>query len=343
MFTSASQMPTTLRQHLRYPEDIFSVQAALYGRYHLSSSNAFYNADGAWTVSPSAGAGSSSQALQVTLTTNPQGQTITGSVAPMAPIYQVFQLPGTNTQSFTISDAYVPFTTGTTSQNLAAFMVGTYKAGAGGKLHVYLSPGGQQVGPALAESEIQQNSTVSQDITLLDQHGSTVLLGNILMVPVANSVIYIRPLYVESSGNPQPELTYVISVLGQDVEIQPTVQQSLEKLLQVPVVGPGGTVTSPSSVSSATTQAANQYLQQAQSYYNQAQNALQNGGSSALSQYQADIDAMANALNQAEALLNPTGNKTSTPSSTTTTTTPRQRPKSKTTAALGGPPSGTSS
>jgi uncharacterized membrane protein (UPF0182 family) len=160
---------------------------------------------------------------------------------------------------------------------------------------------------------------------------------------VANSVIYIRPLYVESSGNPQPELTYVISVLGQNVQIQPTVQQSLEKLLQVPVVGPGGTTSNPSSLGSATAQAANQYLQQAQSDYEQAQAALQNGGTSALSQYQADIEAMATALNQAEALLNPTGSKPPTPSTTTTTTVPRQRPKSKTTAALGPPPSGTSS
>ncbi len=344
MFTSASNMPTAIRQHLRYPEDMFSVQAALYGRYHLSSPNAFYNADGAWTLSPTAGAGSSSQALQVTLTTNPQGQTISGSVAPMAPIYQVFQLPGQTSQSFTITDAYVPFNTGTTSQNLSAFMVGTYAAGSGGKLHVYVTPGGQDVGPALAESEIQQDSTVSQDITLLDQHGSSVLLGNILMIPVANSVIYVRPLYVESSGNPQPELTYVISVLGQDVQIKPTVQQSLEALLQVPTVGSGSSGTNPSTLGSATAQAVDQYLQQAQGYYQAAQSALQTGGSNALSQYQADIEAMASALDQAEVLLNPSGTKNPAPTTTTTTTPPKAKVKSKAaTAALGRPPAATRS
>ncbi len=342
MFKSASTMPAALRQHLRYPEDMFSVQAALYGRYHLSSPNAFYNAQGAWTLSPTAGAGSSSQALQVTLTTNAQGQTISGSVAPMAPIYQVFQLPGSSTQQFTITDAYVPFTTGTTSQNLSAFIVGTYRGGSGPRLHVYVTPGGQDVGPALAESEIQQNTTVSQDITLLDQHGSTVLLGNILMIPVGDSVVYVRPLYVESSGNPEPELTYVISVLGQDVQIKPTVQESLEALLQVPIVGSGGSSTNPSTEAEATLQAANQYLQQAQSDYQAAQNALQTGGANALSEYQSDIDAMASAINQAEALLNPTGSK-STPATTTTTTTtpPKTKSKSKVpTAALGSRASG---
>jgi len=336
MFTPASGMPHDLRAHLRYPEDMFSVQAALFGRYHLSSPNNFYNANGAWTLSPSAGAGSSTQALQVTLTTNPQGQTISGSIAPMSPLYQVLQEPGTKGQSFTISDAYVPFTTGTTSQNLSAFVMGTYSVGTGGKLHVYVTPGGQTVGPALAESEIQQNATVSQAITLLDQHGSSVLLGNILMLPVGNAVLYVRPLYVESSGNPQPELTDVISVLGQNVQIQPTVQQSLQQLLQVPIVGQGGNSGS-SSLASATAQALNQYLQQAQTDYNAAQAALQSGSPTALSQYQTEINAMDQALQQAETLLNPTGTSTST--TTTTTTVPKKKGKTKSTAtALSGTP-----
>jgi uncharacterized membrane protein (UPF0182 family) len=340
MFTSKSQMPTTLQAHLRYPEDIFSVQAALYGRYHLSQPNTFYNADGAWTLSPTAGAGSAQQALQVTLTTNPQGQTISGSVAPMAPVYQVFQIPGTKQQSFNISDAYVPYTTQTTSQNLAAFIVGTYRPGEGPQLEAFVTPGGQDVGPALAESEIQQSPAVSQEISLLDQHGSNVLLGNILMVPVANSMIYIRPMYVESSGNPQPELAYVISVLGQNVQFWPTLQESLSKLLPVPVVGAGGSSANPSTLASATATAVNDYLQQAQNDYNAAQNALQTGGSNALSQYQMYIDAMDGAIQQAQALINPTG--ATAPSSTTTTTVPKAKPKTaKTSATALGRSSGT--
>ncbi|MGH8995796.1 MAG: UPF0182 family protein, partial [Acidimicrobiales bacterium] len=326
MFTPASEMPTSLQQHLRYPEDMFSIQTALYGRYHLSSSNAFYNANGAWTLSPTAGAGPSSQALQVTLTTNAQNQTISGTIAPMAPIYQVMQVPGTKGQSFTITDAYVPFNTGANSQNLAAFMIGTYKSGAGGKLHVFVTPPGQTVGPALAESEIQQNSTVSQDITLLDQHGSSVLLGNILMVPVGNAVVYVRPMYVESSGNPQPELTYVITVLGQDVQIQPTLADSLGKLLRSPIpTGQTGSSSS-SNLSEATRAAVNSLLQQAQADYAAAQQALMTGGASGLTTFQTEIQAMETALQQAEALINPTGAK-----STTTTTTTTTVPKKKTT------------
>jgi hypothetical protein len=334
MFTPASSMPKTLQQHLRYPEDLFSIQAALYGRYHLSSPNNFYNANGAWTLSPTAGAGSSTQSLQVTLTTNAQDQTISGSVAPMAPLYQVFQEPGTTGQSFTISDAYVPFTTGTNSQNLSAFIIGTYKAGSGGKLRVYITPGGQTVGPARAESEIQQDSTVSSDITFLDQHGSSVLLGNILMVPVGDSVIYVRPLYVEATGNPQPELTDVITVLGQNVQIKPTLQASLAALLQAPVPGPGGSSNVDTNLGSATTQAISQYLSEAQTDYTNALAALQTGGTTALGQYQTDISAMETALQNAQALINPTGSSSTT--TTTSTTVPAKKTKSKaSTTAIG--------
>src|SRR6202034_772993 len=155
-----------------------------------------------------------------------------------------------------ISDAYVPFTDAASSQNLSAFIFGTYDLSSGPQLHVYVTPGNQTIGPALAESEIQQNSTVSSDITLLDQHGSSVLLGNVLMVPVGNAVIYVRPLYVESTSNPQPELTDVITVLGQKVEIQKTVSASLDALLTttLPTTTGGSSSSSSSSSLAAATQ-----------------------------------------------------------------------------------------
>jgi hypothetical protein len=341
MFTPSSAMSPALQQHLRYPEDLFSVQAALYGRYHISSPNDFYNANGAWTLSPTAGAGSPSQALSVTITTNAQNQSISGSIAPMAPLYQVLTEPGQNQQSFNISDAYVPFNTGANSQNLSAFIFGTYKSIAGGQLHVYVTPGGQTVGPALAESEIQQNRSVSQEITLLDQHGSSVLLGNILMVPVGNAVIYVRPLYVESTSNPQPELTDVITVLGANVQIQPTVEASLDALLKASVpTGIGGSGSSSASGLAAATQAeVTSLLKQAQTDYDAAQAALTTGGTNALSQYQTDIVQMEQVLQQADALLNPVGGPTPAAPTTTTTTVPKKKSKTTTAStatALGG-------
>ena len=342
MFTPAKDMPSELQQHLRYPEDMFSIQAVLYGRYHLQNPAAFYSANGAWTLSPTAGVGSPSQALSLTITTNAANQTISGSITPMSPVYQVLQLPGTKDPTFTLSDAYVPFNLTGISQNLSAFVMGTYSnARAGPELHVYVPPPGQTVGPALAESEIQQNTTISQQISLLDQHGSSVVLGNILLVPVGDSVIYVRPLYVESTGNPQPELREVITVLGQNTAMQPTLSASLGQLLNTVLASNSGGSISPSgsSVATATEQEVNQLLTQAQTDYNQAQAALKAGGPNSLANYQSAIDQMEQAIAEAETLLNPAG---TTPSSTTTTTTPPKKTKTKqSSTAIGTVPKST--
>ena len=109
MFTPASKMSSELQAHLRYPEDIFTVQATMYGKYHITSAPSFYSAADAWTLSPSPGSGSPSQALQTTLTTNAQGQEVsTGQLVRMSPIYQELGVPGQAQQSFTLLDAFVP-------------------------------------------------------------------------------------------------------------------------------------------------------------------------------------------------------------------------------------------
>jgi len=95
-----------------------------------------------------------------------------------------------------------------------------------GQLNVYETPRGTTVtGPLQADSEIQQTSKVSSTITPLDQHGSNVILGNNLTVPLDSSVLYIRPLYVTSTANPMPQLRYVIAVFNQDVGIEPTLRE----------------------------------------------------------------------------------------------------------------------
>ena len=124
MFTPVSQMPPALRAHLRYPEDLLNVQTAAYGRYHITQPLAFYNATNAWNVSQSAGAGSPNQALPTTFTTNAQGAIVsTGQVARMAPIYELFQVPGQSSQSFNLVDAFVPVSKGDQIQTMSAFMV----------------------------------------------------------------------------------------------------------------------------------------------------------------------------------------------------------------------------
>ncbi len=307
LFTPASRMPAVIRAHLRYPQDMFSVQAAMYGRYHITSPSAFFSAADAWTVSPTAGAGSPSQALAVTQYVNAQGQTITGPLQPMSPLYQEMALPGRNRQSFTVTDDYVPYSSGNQSgnQNLSAFLIGTSDQGEYETLNAYVTPSNENVvGPVLADSSIQAAPQVSQLITLLDQHGSQVLLGNILTVPIENSVLYIRPLYVTSSSNPLPQLRNVIAVFGSHVEVSSTLYGAVNAALGTNLGSSSSSVdTGPSSTGPVTTAdvaGAARDLKQAAAYYQQAQAALRAGGANALGNFQSDV-ATAQQL-QSEAL-----------------------------------------
>jgi uncharacterized protein len=335
MFVPLSQMSPELQAHLRYPEDIFSIQSAVYGRYHLTTPSAFYAASDSWQLSPTAGAGPQSQSLSVVNTYNSQGELISTNPSRMAPLYQVYALPGTNTQAFTITDAYVPATqsnsSGSGNLNLTGFMVGDSDPGHYGQLNLYETPQGT-VGPANADSEIQANNTVSKDITLLDQHGSEVLLGNTLMVPVGQTIVYLRPLYVASSTNPLPQLNYVIGVVGQKVVIDSSLAQTLSAVLgtsvstTVPSSGAGtGTATvTPTSGTGTLPAAVQQDLATAQTDYNDALAALK---FDQLGTYQTDIAAMDTQIANAQAALKGSG----TTSTTTATTTPSKSSKSKAT------------
>jgi hypothetical protein len=320
MFVPISKMPASLLAHLRYPPDVFSIQSAIYGRYHLVNPGNFYAASNAWQLSPTAGAGPQSQALLAQNTYNNQGQLISTTPARMAPQYQVYALPGTAPaqQVFTVSDGFVPASQTNLSGsnqnfNLTAWMVGLADPGHYGQLDLYETPQGT-AGPANADAEISANKTVSSDITLLDQHGSEVLLGETLMVPIANSMVYLRPLYASPTTNPQPQLQYVVGVLGKTVQIDSSLSAVLSDLLQTTVLPP-----SQSGVSSTGTvpAAVAGLLQQAQTDYTNALAALKAGN---LSQFQTDVNLMQQQITQAQQVLGaPVAGATPT---TTTTTAP---------------------
>ena len=326
MFTSLRDMNPTLQAHLRYPSDIFSVQSAIYGRYHLQNPQSFYSASNAWQLSPTAGAGPQSQALLAQNTYNAQGQLISTTPARMAPQYQVYSLPGAEPQDqvFNVSDGFVPASqtsnvNASQNFNLTAWMVGQMDPGHYGQLDVYETPQGTS-GPANADAEISANKTVSSDITLLNQHGSEVLLGETLMVPIGNAMVYLRPLYVSPTTNPQPQLQYVVAVLGKQVQIDTSLTAVLSDLLQT-------TVSLPQGGSSAGTvpTAVQGFLQAAQTDYQNALNALKTGD---FSTFGSDLQAMSQAISQAQSVIQQTS-PGSVPTTTTTTTLPHVGKKSK--------------
>jgi uncharacterized protein len=303
MFHPMSDMPAEIQTHLRYPVDLFSVQAGELGHYHITNANAFYTASDRWEVSPTTGAGTPSQPLGQTAVTNAAGQVVSSALSPMSPVFQVGSLPMANKQQLLESIAYVPAGNSSTVQGLTAFLMATSDPTDYGQLNVYETPRASLViGPVQADSQIQENAQVSSTITLLDQHGSGVLLGNNLMVPLDQSVLYIRPLYVTSTSNPMPQLKYVIAVFNQDVAISPTLSGALSSVLgaNISTSSNPGTPTGPTK----TGQSASYYLKQAASDYTAAQAALSAGN---LGRYQSFVDAMNHQLELAQKALSVKG------------------------------------
>ncbi len=296
MFTPASKMSAQLRAHLRYPVDLFTVQASMFGKYHITTAASFYTAADAWTLSPSPGSGSPSQALATTQTTNAQGQLVsTGQIVRMSPLYEEIRVPGQVHQSFVLLDAFTPVSSSSQIQTLSGFMVAGSDPKHYGQLEVFVTPRNQPVdGPSIVAARIDATPTISRAISLLNTNGSSVILGNVLMIPVANSLIYVQPVYVASTRNAIPVLDDVIAVYGNQIQMEPTLGAALSK-----VFGAAVSTTPSTGTSTALSPQIQAYLNDAQQAFKQAQIDLQAGN---LGAYQTDVNQASSDLQEIQAL-----------------------------------------
>jgi uncharacterized protein len=278
----------------------------------------------------------------------------------MSPIYQVLRIPGQKNVSFNIMEAYVPVSQNDNIQTLAGFVFGNCDYGPNyGRLSVYETPAGESIdGPALIDSRILSNQSVSQKITLLDSGGSSVVLGNILMVPLDGSIIYFRPLYVQPARNNLPQLSEVIAVYNTKVYMYPTLDQTLSELFGTTVRTPSQSNTPPPTNTTAPISAeAQQLISQESSLIKTAVNDLKAGNftgyASAFTQLESVIQKLQtlsaeskssstsgtkNSTNKS----NSSGTTTTTAPTTTTTTTPGSGTTTSTTAAATSTPTSTS-
>ena len=327
IFTPVSQAPSGLVAHFKYPFDGFTVQATMYGRYHITNPAGFYNAGDAWTLAQDPGTSPSQTAVTQTQTINGLGAPVIHTqVARMQPSYQLLRLPGQSGLSFDLTEPFVPVSTNNQIQTLSGFLAASSDPGSYGQLTAYITPRSLQVdGPALVNAAISASPSISQAISLLDQHGSQVEFGQMLMIPVHKALLYVRPLYVQSSQNPLPELKQVIVVYGTQAAMEPTLSAALTDIFGVTIPGAEGANQPSTPTSSSPTTAAGSpnatiasLLGQAQTLYNQAQADLKAGN---LGQYQSAIDQMQALITKAQVLATGAATK-SVPSTTTTTTVP---------------------
>ncbi len=207
LFVSSDQIPDALAEHFRYPSDIFRVQTEMWATYQVTNPVQFLQGGLAWSV-----------ATQPRRNASAEDTTAAGNRNPMVPQYRVTQLPGETESEFIVQRAFVPRSSSDSASErpeLTAIIVGRSDPGNYGELILYELPAGQVAAPDLVNSDIQKESDISGYITPLDLQGSTVLFGEMQMVLMANTVVYVRPLYVEADADVAvPKLNRVIAVNG---------------------------------------------------------------------------------------------------------------------------------
>ncbi|MEY2402615.1 MAG: uncharacterized protein QOD38_166, partial [Acidimicrobiaceae bacterium] len=248
---SGSEPSDQLKAHFRYPEDIFRVQTNMWGRYHLDNTDDFYTQGPAWSVAPDPGTAVQTGATNTTATTV-QTDTPPPASGGIAPYYQLMRLPGETEQRFSILRPFVP--TKGTGKQMTAFMVAKSDPAHYGELQTFIMPGDRlPPSPTLVASTMSSDTAVSSLQTLLgiNTGGSRLLFGNLLIVPIEHSLLYVRPVYVQAAGDNNPPLLRKVVVEFKDqVAVADTLAQALKQFPQfgdLPVEGATTTPTTPTT------------------------------------------------------------------------------------------------
>ena len=192
LFKDASQMPADLRSHIRYPETLIKTQGDVYSLYHTQNTKVFFQREDVWSV-----------ASQVTMGENKEQKT-----QPLEPYFVLMQLPGEATANEFVQ--ILPFTPASRN-NMIGWMAGRSDGDAYGSMLVYNFPKSRLIdGPLQIEARIDQNAQLSSQFTLWNQQGSHVRRGNLLVIPIGRSLLYVEPIYLQAERSPMPELRLVV-------------------------------------------------------------------------------------------------------------------------------------
>ena len=250
LFKPFAAMPSDLQKHIRYPEDLFLIQARLYQTYHMDAADVFYNREDLWQFPRQPGG---------------------GGTAMMAPYYIIMRLPGEPQAEFFLMLPMVP----SRRDNMIAWLAARCDGPDYGKLIVYEFPKEKLVyGPFQIEARINQTTEISQQITLWNQMGSRVIRGaNLLVIPIENSILYVSPLYLRAEHGHLPELKRVIAAYGERVVMKETLAEALSALFMEPGAARAVSTTEEKPVTGPPASQAREVLDR----YNQAVERLRSG------------------------------------------------------------------
>ncbi|HYR88854.1 MAG TPA: UPF0182 family protein [Terriglobia bacterium] len=224
LFLSVNEMPDFLRPHVRYPELLFRAQAAIYSTYHVENEQVFYNREDVWTVAQ-------------------QGRTQQGPQAADAiePFFILMRFPGSKELEFV---SILPFTPANRN-NLIGWLGGRSDGDKYGTLRAYRFPKTRFVdGPLQIQARIDQDPQLSSQLTLWNQQGSTVIRGNLLVIPLDDVLLFVEPMYLQAERSPMPELRLVVLATQDRLAYAPRFAEALSQLL-------AGRITAPAAAPSA--------------------------------------------------------------------------------------------
>ena len=252
LFESADKMPEGLKSHIRYPNALFAVQAQVYSRYHMDDVKVFYLDEDAWDIADQM-YGTEKQKMQ--------------------PNYYIVKLPGEEKAEFINS---IPFTP-KSKQNMTGLMVARNDGEHYGDLVLYSFPKNKTVyGPMQIEAQIDQKPEISSDFTLWSSAGSKYSRGNLFVIPIESSLLYVEPVYLEAANSAIPEVKRVIVAYDNKIAYEPTLEEALNEIFgdeagdAVDEVTPGKTEKEPGKTSQK------DLISKASKAFEAAQNALQN-------------------------------------------------------------------
>jgi uncharacterized membrane protein (UPF0182 family) len=218
LFRPFAAMPEDLRAHIRYPQDLFGIQARMYAQYHMLDPQVFYNREDLWTV--------------------PVRKT-EGRDTEMEPYYTIMRLPAEKREEFIL---LLPFTP-VRRDNMIAWLAARSDPPHYGKLVLFEFPKGKLVfGPRQVDARIDQDAFISQQLSLWGQAGSQVIRGGLLAIPIEESLLYVQPLYLAAERGRLPELKRVIAAYGNRIAMEETLEASLQQLFGA---RPGGADVAP--------------------------------------------------------------------------------------------------
>ena len=258
LFTPKSSMSSELLDHIRYPEDLFTIQSDMYRDYHMTDPRVFYADEDPWVIPSDS-------------STTPRVATLRGEFTeigfkPMLPYYLLMSLPGESDLSYLIFQPFNP----ENRPNMQSFLVADADPENYGQLIDFRLPKGEFVdGPSQVATRINQDPDISQIFTLLDQQGSSVIKGNLFVVPINQSILYYQPIYLQGEQNPLPEFKFVVVVFQDRIIMEESLSEALASVF-------GGDFAT-ENVEDTEGESALELLEKATKAFEKSQQELQNG------------------------------------------------------------------